>query len=73
MSIQSINRGSGHYTISTGFEETDLRALAVDSSTKYIQFSTPLSNDEIDLLEKVIFSQRGGYCITDIWTLLHSL
>jgi len=58
MSIQSINRGSGHYNISTGFEETDLRALAVDSSTKYIQFSTPLSNDEIDLLERIIFSQR---------------
>lgn len=63
MSIHSINRGSGHYTISTGFEETDLRALAVDSSTEYIQFSTPLSNDEIDLLEKVIFSQRGDIAL----------
>lgn len=58
MSIQSINRGSGHYNISTGFEEAGLRALAADSSTKYIQFSAPLSNDEIDLLERIVFSQR---------------
>ncbi|WET67081.1 hypothetical protein [Sphingobacterium sp.] len=58
MSIHSINRGSGHYSISTGFEEADLKALAKDINTKYIQFSDPLSNKEIDLLEMTVFSQR---------------
>lgn len=34
MSIQSINRVSGHYTISTAFESTDLWALVMDSTTE---------------------------------------
>lgn len=58
MSIHNLNRDSGHYSISTGFEEADLKALAKDINTKSIQFSDPLSNKEIDLLERIFFSQR---------------
>ena len=48
----------GHYEISKGMTKNDIEGLANNANVKTIQFSSPLANQEIDLLEKVIFSKR---------------
>ncbi len=58
MSLKAINIKTGQYDISTGVSEAELHTLANDPKVSSIQFSRPLSNDEIDLLEKILFSQR---------------
>ncbi len=58
MSLKAINIKAGQYDISTGVSEAELQTLATDPKVSSIQFSRPLSNNEIDLLEKVVFSQR---------------
>lgn len=58
MSTQSINRDSGRYNISTGFKKNELSAIANNTKTKLVQFSAPLTYEEYDLLEKMVFATR---------------
>lgn len=58
MSIQLISEPIGKYQISKGVKRHELEALASDPRTKYLQFDHPLSSQEIDWLESVVFSQR---------------
>lgn len=58
MSIQTVNEITGQYQISKGIREKELEKLASNKKTQSIQFASPLSNSEIDLLEKIVFSKR---------------
>lgn len=58
MAIRTVNKIIGQYEVSKGLKKEDLRPLANDPITSSIQFSSPLNEQEIGLLEDVIFSQR---------------
>ncbi|WP_129716052.1 hypothetical protein [Pedobacter sp. SYP-B3415] len=58
MAIHAVNKIIGQYEVSKGFKKEDLRPLANDPITSSIQFSSPLDEQEIGLLDDVIFSQR---------------
>jgi len=58
MAIQTVNKTIGQYDVSKGFKNDDLKPLINDSITSSIQFSSPLTEKEIDALEDVVFSQR---------------
>lgn len=58
MSVQTINEITGQYQISKGIRKRELEKLASNKKTQSIQFASPLSNSEIDLLEKIVFSKR---------------
>lgn len=58
MTVNTVNEISGQYEISSGVTKADLEKLASNPKTQSIQFSRPLADNEIDLLEKVVFSKR---------------
>ncbi|MFA6087394.1 hypothetical protein [Mucilaginibacter sp.] len=58
MAIHAVNKTIGQYEVSKGFKKDDLRPLINDSIISSIQFSSPLTEKEIDSLEEVVFSQR---------------
>lgn len=60
MILKNVNEisNTGRFHISTGITENDLIKIVQNPRTKSIQFSEPLSINEIDLLEKVIYSKR---------------
>ncbi|MEQ8532249.1 MAG: hypothetical protein RIB86_10380, partial [Imperialibacter sp.] len=58
MSVQAVNEIIGQYQISSGFSSRQLEELASDSKVQLIQFSNPLKINEIDQLEKLVFSRR---------------
>lgn len=58
MSVHTVNETTGQYQISTGVSENDLEKLSNDPRTRSIQITNPLNNNEIALLETVIFSKR---------------
>ncbi|WP_052461064.1 leucine-rich repeat domain-containing protein [Psychroserpens mesophilus] len=58
MSVQTVNEITGQYQISKGIRKRELEKLASNKKTQSIQFASPLSNNEIDLLEKIVFSNR---------------
>lgn len=58
MSVQTINEITGQYQISKGIRKRELEKLASNKKTQSIQFASPLSNSEIDLLEKIVFYKR---------------
>jgi hypothetical protein len=47
-----------HYQSSKGFSKVELEELAANPKTESIQFANPISENEIDLLEKIVFSKR---------------
>ncbi len=58
MSIQLISEPIGKYQIETGFKRRELETLANDPKTKYIQFNSSLSLNEIEWLEDIVFAKR---------------
>ena len=58
MAIHPVNKITGQYEVSRGFKKDDLIQLANNSNTSSIQFSSPLTEKEIDILEGLVFSQR---------------
>ena len=58
MSVQTVNEIIGQYQVSKGVTKNDLEKLAINPKTQSIQFASPLTDKEIELLEIVIFSQR---------------
>jgi hypothetical protein len=58
MNVHTINLISGHYEISKGVTKSDLEELANNPKTSIVQFSNPLDKNEIELLEKIVFSKR---------------
>ena len=58
MSVQTVNEIIGQYQISKGVTKNDLEKLATNPKTQSIQFASPLTDKEIELLEIVIFSKR---------------
>lgn len=58
MSVQTINEIIGQYQISKGVTKNDLEKLATNPKTQSVQFASPLTDKEIELLELVVFSKR---------------
>ena len=58
MSVQAVNEKIGQYQISKGIKKRELKRLASDKKVQSIQFVSPLSPKEIELLEKIVFSER---------------
>lgn len=58
MSVQTVNEIVGQYQISKGVTKNDLEKLSINPNTQSIQFASPLTNKEIDLLEDIVFSKR---------------
>ncbi|WP_156307615.1 leucine-rich repeat domain-containing protein [Sphingobacterium endophyticum] len=58
MSVQTVNKIIGQYEISKGVTKNDLKTLATNPETQSIQFSSPLTEKEIELLEHIVFSKR---------------
>jgi len=58
MSVQAVNEIIGQYQISKGIKKRELKRLASDKKVQSIQFASPLSPKEIELLEKIVFSER---------------
>ena len=58
MSVHTVNEIAGQYEISKGVTKSDLEKLAANLKTQSIQFANPLSDKEIGLLEKIVFSKR---------------
>lgn len=58
MSVQTVNEIIGQYQISRGVTKNDLEKLATNPKTQSIQFASPLTDKEIELLELVVFSKR---------------
>lgn len=58
MSVQAVNKIIGQYQISKGIKKRELNRLASDKKVQSIQFASPLSPKEIELLEKILFSER---------------
>lgn len=54
----TVDEHSGRFQISTQVSERDLETLAANSVTKTIQFADPLSDKQVELLEKIVFSKR---------------
>lgn len=58
MSVQTVNEIIGQYQVSKGVTKNDLEKLATNPKTQSIQFASPLTDKEIELLELVVFSKR---------------
>ena len=58
MSVKTVNEIIGQYQISRGVTKIDLEKLATNPKTQSIQFASPLTDKEIELLELVVFSKR---------------
>jgi hypothetical protein len=58
MSVQAVNEIIGQYQISKGIKKRELKKLASNKKVQSIQFASPLSIKEIELLENIVFSQR---------------
>jgi hypothetical protein len=58
MNVQTINEKGGQYQISKGITKNEFEKLSSNPKTKSIQFSSSLSDKEIDLLENLVFSKR---------------
>lgn len=58
MNIKVVNEVKGQYQIAEGVSKSDLQKLATDPKTSCIQFARPLLKNEIDQLEKYVFSNR---------------
>jgi hypothetical protein len=58
MNVNTVNERTGQYDISTGVTEEELKILAINPKTHSIQFSEPLTNKEVDILESLVFSIR---------------
>lgn len=58
MSVQTINEIIGQYQVSKGVTKNDLEKLATNPKTQSIQFASPLTDKEIELLEVIVFSKR---------------
>jgi len=58
MRVQTVNEIIGQYQVSKGVTKNDLEKLATNPKTQSIQFASPLTDKEIELLEIVIFSHR---------------
>ena len=58
MSVQAVNEIIGQYQISKGVTKKDLETLASNPKTQSIQFASPLTDKEIELLELIVFSKR---------------
>ena len=56
MSIQAVT--IRRYQVSRGFKKDDLNPLIDDPNVSCIQFSSPLAEKEIDVLEEFVFSKR---------------
>lgn len=58
MSVQTVNEIIGQYQVSKGVTKNDLEKLATNPKTQSIQFASPLTEKEIELLEIAVFSKR---------------
>ena len=58
MSVQTVNEVVGQYQVSKGVTKNDLEKLASNPKAQAIQFASPLTDKEIELLELVVFSKR---------------
>jgi hypothetical protein len=58
MSVQAVNKIIGQYQISKGIEKRELKKLASNKKVQFIQFASPLTTKEIELLENIVFSER---------------
>lgn len=58
MGIKAVSEPTGQYEIFSGFSKRELRRLVSNKTVKHIQFSNPLSQREINRLEKIVFSER---------------
>jgi len=58
MSVKIVNEILGRYQVSKGVTKNDLEKLATNPKTQSIQFSSPLTDKEIELLEISVFSKR---------------
>lgn len=58
MSVQTVNEIIGQYQISKGVTKNDLEKLVTNPKTQSIQFASPLTDKEIELLELAVFSKR---------------
>lgn len=58
MGIKTVSEIIGSYEISSGITKSEVRSLASNKSVKHLQFSSPLSLDEIRSLEKIVFAHR---------------
>jgi hypothetical protein len=56
--VTAVDERTGRYQVATGLTKTDLEKLAANPTTTLIQFASPLTNNEIDQLEKLVFSRR---------------
>ena len=56
MGVNKVSKGQ--YQISQGVSKDELEELSNDLQVESIQFSNPLSSNEIDSLETIIFSKR---------------
>jgi len=59
MGLKVINEIIGQYQISKGVSIIDLQQIVQDTKSSSIQFVSPLSIEEIDNLEKYVFSKRN--------------
>lgn len=55
MSVKTVNEIFGKYEVSKGVNQNDLEILASNPKTQSIQFASPLTDKEIELLELVVF------------------
>ncbi|WP_298767708.1 hypothetical protein [uncultured Polaribacter sp.] len=58
MNFEIVDKRLGKYQISDGITEKELEKISNDKTVKTIQFSRPLSKRKIELLEKIVFSER---------------
>jgi hypothetical protein len=58
MNVHTVNPIRGHFDISKGVTKNDLEKLANNPKTTIIQFGSELDKNEIELLEKIVFSKR---------------
>jgi len=58
MSVKIVNEIFGKHEVSKGVNQNDLEILASNPKTQSIQFASPLTDKEIELLELVVFSKR---------------
>lgn len=58
MSVQTVNEIIGQYEVSKGVSKNHLEKLAINPKTQSIQFASPLTGKEVELLELVVFSKR---------------
>src|ERR1700742_1928187 len=56
--VQTVSESAGRYQISKGVSKKELEELSNNPKTKSIQFAKPLDENEITLLETVIFRKR---------------